>query len=395
MTKMKQYLLVAVALLAVAGCQRRPLNGDDPAGEACLVRFQAKNEVEVGMGSKAATSSNLPAGSTVRVVAYQRGSAGQTNPDLANDTWKETSTYKVQSDGSLVPCHVTADGAVDAGNTDPAKGMELNNGIYDFYAYSPARQLESDNKSVKGVGHYEDFMGAYVGSQTINRSSSTVALVFEHKCSKLSFTVKSVSGMVCSDLYADSAVVRQMATVPAGDYVLGGDLAATMGTVADTGIIRTFSYLDAAQKGNGAFGSAIFLPKAAGKVPAEFYIKVNATRYLLKAELPSMVFAKSNNYMFTLRVKQGEVQLTLQVVSWNTVAANSELGADNGQILIGSWGDVDWSGSMGGNPDQMTTPIQIGSWTGVSLPADFIAGQTGGVGSWGSVGQDNTGLGHK
>ncbi|MCC8062070.1 MAG: fimbrillin family protein, partial [Rikenellaceae bacterium] len=324
---MKQYLLVAVALLAVVGCQRRPLGGDDPAGEACLVRFQAKNEVEVDMGSKAATSSNLPAGSTVRVVAYQRGSAGQTNPNLASDTWKETSTYKVQGDGSLVPCHVTADGAVDAGNANPAKGMELNNGVYDFYAYSPARQLESDHKSVKGVGHYEDFMGAYVGSQTINRSSSTVALVFEHKCTKLSFTVKSVNGMVCSDLFADSAVVRQMATVPAGDYTLGGDLAATVGAAADTGIIRTFSYLDAAQKGNGAFGSAIFLPKAAGEVPAEFYIKVNGVRYLLKAKLPSIVFAKSNNYMFTLRVKQGEVELTLKVASWSAVAQNSELGA--------------------------------------------------------------------
>lgn len=366
MTKMKQYLLVAIALLAVVGCQRRSLLGDDPAGEACLVRFQAKDNV--GVESKAATYSNLAEGSTVCVVAYQRGSVGQASPDLANDTWKATSTYKVESNGDLVPCHVTADGTIDTGNASPAKGMELNNGIYDFYAYSPARQLESDNKSVKGVGHYEDFMGAYVGSQTISRSSATVALTFEHKCAKLSFTVKPVSGMTCSDLFVDKADVQQMATTPAGDYTLGGDLTPTVGTTTDVGTISDFSYLDPSQKGNGASGSAIFLPKSAGTVPAEFYVKVNGVSYLLKADLPSMVFEKSKNYMFTMLVKQGEIELTLAVASWNTVADSFELGGDNGHILIGSWSDVDWSGSIGEIP---SAPIQIGKWTSVNLPVEF------------------------
>lgn len=396
---MKQYLLVVVALLAVVGCQRRPLNGDDPAGEACVVRFQAENLVEVKSASKATTQVDLTPGSTVRVIAYQRQSTTQANPDLTKDVWKATSTYKVQNDFTLTPCHVNDDGTVNTTVGTAAKGMELHNGTYDFYAYSPARKLETDNQSVKGLGHYEDFMGAYSWSQTISRSSSTVALAFEHECAKVTFTVVHDVGMTSSDLFADSVVLRCLAPVtnaPAVvvNYKIGGDLAPTVGTKADTGIIRTFTYVDAAQKGDGASGHAIFLPKGKAVIPAEFYIKVNKTHYLLKAELPAMAYEKGHNYIYTARVKEGSVDLVLNVVSWNHVAQNNpDMGADNGSIRIGSWGGIDWSGSMGGNPDQMGAPIQIGSWTGVNLPADFISGQPGQVSGWGGVNQDLAGFG--
>lgn len=387
---MKQYLLVAVALLAVVGCQRRPFNGGDPAGEACVVRFQAETRADVEPASKATIRvDRLIPGSTVRVIAYQRQSTTQANPDLTKDVWKATSTYKVQNDFTLTPCHVNDDGTVNTAVGTAAKGMELHNGTYDFYAYSPARKLESDNQSVKGLGHYEDFMGAYSWSQTISRSSSTVALAFEHECAKVTFTVAHANGMTSSDLFADSVVLKEIASTPAADYTIGGDLTPTIGTTADTGIIRTFAYVDASKKGDGASGHAIFLPKDKKSIPAEFYIKVNKTHYLLKAKLPSMAFEKGHNYMYTARVKEGSVDLVLNVVSWNHVAQNNpDMGADNGSILIGSWDNIDWSGSMGGNPDEVTAPIQVGSWTGVNLPADFIGGQPGEVSGWGGINQD-------
>lgn len=366
-----------------------------------MVRFQAENRVEVKTGAEAATPAqvDLVPGSTVLVVAYQRKSATQASPDLTKDDWKATSTYKVLDNFTLAPCHVNDDGTVNTTVVTPAKGMELHNGTYDFYAYSPARKLETDKQTVSGLGHYEDFMGAYTWSRTISRSSSTVALAFEHECAKVSFTATHAIGMTSSDLFVDSVVLRQLApstNAPAVvvNYKIGGDLTPAVGTVADTGVIRGFAYLDAAQKGNGASGHEIFLPKGKEVIPAEFYIKVNKIHYLLKAELPAMEYEKGHNYIYTARVKEGSVDLVLNVVSWNHVAQNNpDMGDDNGAIQIGSWGGIDWSGSMGGNPNEMTAPIQVGSWTGVSLPADFLAGQTGNVSGWGDIKQENAGFG--
>ncbi|WP_298064897.1 fimbrillin family protein [uncultured Rikenella sp.] len=389
---MKQYLLIAAVLLTVGGCQRHA--SEEFSEGLFAVRFQSGNTVEAA-ATKAGASGPLAAGSTVRVVAYQRGAAGQAAPDLPNDTWKASATYRVESDGSFVPCFVNDDGS-DSGASG-AKTMELHNGTYDFYAYSTARKLESDNRTVKGVGHGEDFMGAYVGSQTISRSANTVALPFEHECAKTTFRIEPVTaangGLTSDSLFADSVVMHNMATSPAADYTIGSDLASTVGGTNDSGVIRTFAYLNAAQKGDGASGSGIFLPKSTGKkVPAEFYIKVNKTRYLLKADLPDMAFLKGRNYTFTARVKQGSVDLVLNIVPWNQVAQNDpNMGADNSSILIGSWGGVDWSGSMGGNTDQVTAPLQVGTWTSVALPADFLGPNGAGqVGNWGQVDPGNT-----
>ncbi len=393
---MKQYLLIAAVLLTVGGCQRRSLDGGDSVeGETCKVRFQAENLVAVEAVSKAATPTqvDLTPGSTVLVVAYQRGTAGQPAPDLPNDTWKASATYRVESDGSFVPCFVNDDGS-DSGASG-AKTMELHNGTYDFYAYSPARQLGADNRTVAGVGHYEDFMGASTLNKTISRSANTVALAFEHECAKTTFRVEPVTaangGLTSDSLFADSVVMHNLATAPAGDYTIGGDLPPTVGGTADSVVLRTFAYLDPSDKGKGASGSGIILPKSAGKIPSEFYVRVNGIRYLLKAELPSMTFAKGNNYTFTARVKQGSISLTLDILSWGSVEQDLPgFGGPNSTIEIGSWGNIDWDGALGGNPDQQSVPIQIGTWTPTVQNVDFIGPNgTGQVGNWGQVNPGN------
>ena len=390
---MKQCLLIVAGLLAVVGCQRRTFEDIDPDGGSCAVRFQVASVTIVPESKADAVTSTLPQGATVSVLAFQR--KVEAAADLANDTCKAFCTYVVQSDGSLLPASVDDAGKPD-GRTAP-KAMELHGGKYDFYAFSPARKLEADNRTVKGIGHYQDFMGAYLGSQNVSRSNSTVALNFEHKSAKVTFSVKLLAGMICDSLFADSVVLHSVGVpvAPAiGGYTIGGDIVPTLGTVNDSCVLRQFSYLNASKKEEGATGYEITLPKSNGAIPAEFYVKVNKTPYVMKATLPAMAFQKGHNYMFTARVNKGEVQLTLKVASWNTVAQNNpDMGGDNGEILIGSWGNVDWGGGMGGNPDQVTTPIVIGSWTAVSLPADFIDGQTGNVGNWGNIGQDNSQMG--
>lgn len=382
---MKRCLVIAAAAVWVlAGCQRRTIF-DGVAGESCEIHFSA-GSLQLEAATKADVA--LEAGSTVRVVAYQRsGGAGQSDPALATDIFKAEATYKVQSDGTtLVPCDVDDEGVEIA--TAGAKGMELGNGTYDFYAYSPARKIEGDNQTVKGVAHGTDFLGAFVGSQVINRSSTSVLLLFEHECAKITFSVQPVEGGIeSSDLFADSVVLHSLAVSPAGDYTIGGDLTPTVGGTDDKGVLKTFSYLDPSQKGKGASGSGIFLPKSAGPVPAEFYVKIGNARYKLTAELPSRAFEKGNDYRFTARVKNGSIDLTLDVLSWNEVDQDlGGFGGPNGTILVGTWGNVDWSGAVGTNPDVTDGVLEVGSWQSVAQDDSFIGSNgSGGVGGWGSV----------
>lgn len=345
MKHMRHSLLLAAVLLTVVGCQRRQLVDGRDLGEVCTVRFQGSS-VEVQSSTKA-TLVNLPAGSTVRIVAYQRQSEGQGLPNLGSDTWKATSTYKVMDDGSFEPCLVDDSGVEQSGS---AADMELYNGEYDFYAYSTARKLEADNQTVKGVGHGEDFLGTYLGSQTINRSSSTVNLEFEHECSKLTFSVVPSADLECTDLTATKVSMKKMATTPAADYTIGGDLTKTVGDETSVCEINSFSYLDESQKQNGAVGSGIFLPKSSGTIPAEFTVSIDGKPYTLSAELPEMEFTKGNNYKFTALVTPRGLELFLKVVSWNEVTIDTSMGGvPEGSVLIGSWSDVQWSTSLGGS----------------------------------------------
>lgn len=384
--------MIGALFLTVVGCQRRPLVGDDPAGESCEVRFSAGSlNIEATETKAPGDKVALEAGSTVRVVAYRRTVAGQAQPDLAQDKWIATATYKVQADGTtLVACEVDDAGDEVAAPSGTVKGMELSNGSYDFYAYSTARKIEADNRTVKGVGHGEDFLGAFVGSRTINRSASTVQLDFEHECAKLTFSVVPADGMSCDDLSVSKVALKKLATAPAADYTIGGDLAASVGDETSTGEITAFDYIDQTDKGMGSIGSGIFLPKSLGTIPVEFTLTVNSIAYLLKAELPALALAKGNNYTFTARVKKGSVELVLNVLSWDAVdQLLPDFGGDNGSIEIGSWGGIDWSGGVGGNVDENQVPIEVGSWTSVVQSLDFLGSNAGGtVGGWGDVGSD-------
>ena len=217
MAKLNRFLLIGFLFLTVAGCQRRSLVDGDPSGGSCEVHFSAGSLDIVADGTATKAPGDkvaLTPGSTVRVVAYRRTVAGQAAPDLTQDKWIATATYKVQSDGTtLVACAVLDDGTEDPAGQ--AAGMELSNGTYDFYAYSAARKLEADNRTVKGVGHGEDFLGVYLGNRTISRSASTVQLDFEHECTKLTFSVVEADGMSCDDLAVSKVALKRLATAPA------------------------------------------------------------------------------------------------------------------------------------------------------------------------------------
>lgn len=369
---MKQYLLIAAMVLALAGCKRRPFE-DGLSGQNCIVQFQADG-ISVESGTKA--DIQLPQGSTVRVLAFQRKVPA--TPDLANDTCKSIKTYVVNADGDLVPSLVNDDGTVKAGE---AEGMELSNGKYDFYAYISARKIEADNRTVKGIPHYLDFMSAVVLDKSISHSGYQVDLIFKHKCSKIQFDIKSVTGMITDSLAVDSVVLRKMATAPAGNYKIGGDITATAGAIADTCLLETF--VQASDK-KSASGFGILLPKTSAQFSGDFFIEVNDTTYVLKASnLPAMSFDKGNHYTFTALVKQGSVSLQLTVVPWG--AGDSSTGGMGGgqTIEIGEWGNVDWGGGMGGNLDPITGTIVVSSWTtNPEFATNTGSGQASTIDAW-------------
>ena len=339
----------------------------------------------------------LPKGATVCVAAFQRAAGGAT-PAPQSDIWKASNTYAVQADGSLA-ASLTDDGGNPAAGSAP--DMELHSGTYDFYAYSPALKTEADKYTVKGVSHYTDFMGALLSGRAVSRSTARVDLKFEHKCSKVRFNVVTAADMANSSLEADSTVLYKMAVSPARDFTLGGDLLSTLGGDADTCLLKR---VEAAADAKSSSVWEVLLPKSNGSFDADFYLKVSGIRYLLKArDIPAMSFGKGTQYIFNAVVRKGSVSLVLNVAAWDAVPENVNAGEGGGAgsgsweegggnagggsganhgIEIGRWDNVDWSGSLGGNPDPVTGALAVGSWTPVQVLVEAGGAGVADIDSW-------------
>lgn len=390
----KQYMVVVAALMSLIACRKNPTEGTLSEGMSA-VRFHSAGQAQI---VPEITKSTVPMaqGATVGVLAYQRSATGAA--DVTADVFKDMKTYAAGVAGALTPSLTDDSGSVTGGNAD---GMELHNGTYDFYAYSPALKIEPDHYTVKGVGHYTDFTGAVVPAHTVSRSTADVELLFEHKCSKVRFNVVTAAGMDNSSLAADSVLLYKMAVSPAADFVLGGDITPTLG---NAGNICKLGRVEAAADNKSTSVWEVLLPKSSGVFDGDFHLKINDIRYVLKArDVKAMSFGKGIQYVFTAVVRQGSIDLLLNVASWDAVSGSvdageggqagsgswddggGETGGDAGTnhgIVIGSWDHIDWNGSMGGNPDPVTGAIEVGSWTPAQVIVDAGGTQVADIDSW-------------
>ena len=391
---LKQYWVVAAALMTLIGCQENPTEGTLSEGVSA-VRFHSAGQAQVVPEMSKGTVP-MAQGATVGVLAYQRSAAGAA--DVTTDVFKDMKTYAAGVAGALTPSLTDDSGSVTGGNAD---GMELHNGTYDFYAYSPAMKIEPDHHTVKGVGHYTDFMGAVVPAFAVSRSASDVELLFEHKCSKVRFNVVTAANMANHSLAADSVILYKMAVSPAGDFLLGGDIAPTLG---NAGSICKLGRVEAAADNKSTSVWEVLLPKSSGVFDGDFHLKINNIRYVLKArDVKAMSFGKGVQYIFTAVVRQGSIDLVLKVASWDAVSGSVDAGeggqagsgswddgggetggnaGTNHSIVIGSWDHIDWNGSMGGNPDPVTGAIEVGSWTPAQVIVDAGGTQVADIDSW-------------
>lgn len=194
-------LLVAALLLPTSCSDETTDTGSNPDnGEPITVNFlapQISGGVEVtdansGMGAGAAVtatraSSALPAGATVRVVAFGNITA-EANPNPKNYVAEQT--YYVKN-GTLTPCTVHEDGTLNAETT---KALTLPAGVYTFYAISPALPHKQAENTVT-VDNGMD----YTASQTVNVSvahgMTPVALTsLAHQCVRIKLAVKTAAG---------------------------------------------------------------------------------------------------------------------------------------------------------------------------------------------------------
>ncbi|MDE5944382.1 MAG: fimbrillin family protein [Rikenella sp.] len=385
---MKRCLLLAASLLVVAGCQRRSL--EDPANGSCEIRFSAGGlDVSGSAADRVATKATevlMTPDSTVRVIARRRAS-GQTSADPSQGVQVAEATYKVQADGTtLVPCKVDDDGkevALGAGET--AKGIELGNGSYDFYAYSPARKLGADEKTVSGVSHGIDWLGC-VKTASVSRTNSKVELLFDHKCSKLSFTVKFDDAMVGEanqGLEVKKVTLSGVAPSPV-NYTIGSDLTPGTGAAGNTFVVGV---VDKTTSGTHrdptdtedqlAVASGIVLPKTTGNVNGEFVLTMGGKDYTLKAKDLPLTFEQGKHYTFTMISKRAAIELVLTVSPWNEATwgdATGIGGYPEYSVIVGTWVVPTWGTGTdlgaGGESSEITGGGAIGTWVPNSWNGD-------------------------
>lgn len=441
---MKKYGWMAAALLfAVVGCQRREMMylGDDVAPIHFSVAYQDA-EVSAGAGSASLAPQtkalvNLDKGVTVRIFAYKRGANHATGtPDPRKDELVAQCTYVADGAGGLTPCAVKADGTVDATGTVP-DAISLNNGTYNFIAYSPALPVLAASDGffykVDGVTHGMDVLNTLVADQTVSKAASTVALVFEHKCSKITFNVKQPDGADVTKLKVDSIVLRNMTKVSSVQgWRMFQDFDNTntsnIGGTKDTVLFKTFGDLnntDTPAKLIGRTGFGVVLPKAysPNKIPADIYITLGDSAYLFRTEFPALKYDKGKNYTYNMTLKRTSIEFTLKVLAWGSVGISGDLGEDvmHG-VLVGSWYESTSDIGVGDDGDNLTgtdvgiwKPVSpdwelggvagspnpdgnVGGWddSGVDLEPGGSGGSNnpdGGVGGWGDVNDNQPGLG--
>lgn len=172
------FLLPALSCCLLWGCS--PVE-EDVSCDVAPVSFSLPAE-----GTTRAETSALPAGSTLRVIAYLHESDDATGYADANR--RAECTYQVNAAGLLEPCAVRMDGSVDPDGT-PAGEMELVPGKYDFYAITPALRVyhQEDNPMVH-VYHGTDFASCVTQQDIIAGANSVTLSTLNRQCVQLKLT---------------------------------------------------------------------------------------------------------------------------------------------------------------------------------------------------------------
>lgn len=174
------FLLPALACCLLWGCS--PVE-EDASCDVAPVSFSLPAEGTTRAESTAA----LPAGSTLRVIAYLHESDDATGYADANR--RAECTYKVNDAGKLEPCAVFMNGTVNPDGTS-AGDMELVPGKYDFYAITPALRVYHEEKNpMVHVYHGTDFASCVTQKEIVVGANDVTLSTLKRQCVLVKFTI--------------------------------------------------------------------------------------------------------------------------------------------------------------------------------------------------------------
>lgn len=274
-----------------------------------------------------ASVENLPAGATVRVVAYQR-QPGAMNVlvDYSVTAPTAQATYVVNVDGTLTQCTVDANGQKTDGKPEL---FYVYKGTYDFYAISPARPLVLDEGKyqIKGLLRNEDVMTSVATGMEVTVSNATVTLeTFVRKCARVIFKVipAATTKIGLKKLTAKSVQLSSMSAESGS--IVPGKIEAIAPTAASTAVFSNFIAVPVAddpKKLGLTQATNLVLPKSSATIGVKVtldYQDVNdaaVREKTLQATLDAMDFEAGKSYVVSLTVDNNSSALSWKISDWN------------------------------------------------------------------------------
>lgn len=275
-----------------------------------------------------ASEENLPAGATVRVVAYQRPSGKLNVPvDYAVTAPTAQATYVVNADGTLTQCTVDADGKKTDGTPEL---FYVYKGTYDFYAISPAcpLTLDASKYQVQGLSRNEDVMTSIGTGMPVTVSNATVTLeTFVRKCARVIFKVipAATTKIALKKLTAKSVELSSMSAESGS--IVPGKVESITPTAVSTAVFSNFIAVPSAddpKKLGLTQATNLVLPKSNASIGVRVtldYQDENDTAVkekTLQATLDAMAFEAGKSYVVSLTVDNNSSALNWTISDWNT-----------------------------------------------------------------------------
>ena len=218
----------------------------------------------------------------------------------------------------------TADGA---GALTPPTGKEpyfptTGNGV-NIYAYAPYNSaytsLAGADKafSVKADQSADadyissDFIWGKPATNPVTRTSSSVNIAFNHKLTKIDFTITPGTGFTAADF--QEATVSIMSTKPDTKVNLED------GTVGvEEGTAAAIKAVEFAADATTFTGSAIIVPQTVAKDEAFIQVTLKNTKTLTYKLGKEMKFNSGSKYIYNITANIDALEVTSTIVDWNT-----------------------------------------------------------------------------
>jgi len=322
MKRISRNLPIAIVLL-LAACSQNEVPVA-PTNEPTTVEFSSVKPLALDP----LTEEYLAKDSTVRVLVYKRvGSSA----NLESDIFMGQNTYYVSdTEGKLTACVVDANGKKIAGT---AEKLQLIQGKYDFYAYTPALGITGvpavgtagGTKPTISVKNGNDYALSLTPNEQVYAASTsdpvqTIELAtLQRQCAKIIFDIDkhdAVSAGSFNTVVINSATLSDM---PNSTYTakLGESMA---GITPDPG--NPLSIFEVLNKTNGSqtayTGEMIVLPRAKQDMLLSMNIKFDTEAAATYTKtIPDVELEPGKEYTFIIRLIKDSILFELEVADWD------------------------------------------------------------------------------